>query len=1038
MPATSDQLLQIKELLSKLNTCETSHECLQVASDIGGLVKNNLMLLESANVLPFLKASASNKKSGLEREGGLLGISGVAKVAGRCVGPYLLPLLSMVLDSFADKGQPVREAASLAADNIFALIDPIAAPLLLPILYDAMTRKWQTKMAAINMLVALTKLAPNQIGRALPDIIPVVSECMHETKAEVSKAAISAMINICAIVGNPDIEPHIQLLVDCMAHPDHVSGTVQKLSATTFVAEVTGPALAIMVPLLKRALTDRSAAVVRSTVVIADNLFKLVRVPRDAGQFMPQLLPGLERIVETAAFPEIRALATAARNTLVKAADGSEVATNLETVIMENATPEKTSAKIRSTASTLKIFLAAFSDPAMNYAGFLISELIKQEDFDFEIWKSLLTPCLTPFIIQSDFESLLTDVHKFYLDIHDKSQKNDEESDDDEGEELCNALFSLAYGGMMLLNNTRLRLKRGERYGLCGPNGAGKSTLMRSISLGKLEGFPSQDELRSVFVEHSLQGEQADLPIIDFIAADTRLSHVPRSEIAEALLSVGFETDKQQQPVGTLSGGWKMKLELARAMLCKADILLLDEPTNHLDVGNVAWLEQYLVSQKQVTCIVVSHDSGFLDNVCTHIIHYEKKKLVFYKGNLSKFVEKRPEARSYYTLAATTVKFSFPPPSILLGIRSNTKAILKMTDATYTYPGMSKPSMIDASVQLSLSSRVGIIGPNGAGKSTMIKVLTGEAIPQTGVVWKHPNLRVGYVAQHAFHHLEQHLDLTPNQYIQWRYQGGQDREILEKATRKLTDEDAAQMAKLVPGRDGSTPRRIEYILGRQKLKKSFQYEIKWVGFLHKHNSWMPRETLLELGFNKLVQAFDDQEASREGQGYRELVPSVIRAHIEEVGLDGDIADNNSISGLSGGQKVKVVLAAAMWNNPHMLVLDEPTNYLDREALGGLAVAIRDWGGAVIMISHNREFVEALCPETWLVDAGRVTLMGKTAVLDDHFEDSAEKIAKATSKSNGKKKKPTRNDIKLREIRRRARHMKWLQEGGTKEPDTESD
>jgi elongation factor 3 len=116
-------------------------------------------------------------------------------------------------------------------------------------------------------------------------------------------------------------------------------------------------------------------------------------------------------------------------------------------------------------------------------------------------------------------------------------------------------------------------------------------------------------------------------------------------------------------------------------------------------------------------------------------------------------------------------------------------------------------------------------------------------------------------------------------------------------------------------------------LGRQKLKKSFQYEIKWVGKVHKFNTWIPRELLVENGFGKLVTKFDDYEAAREGLGYRELVPSVIRKHFEDVGLDGDIADYNRISGLSGGQKVKVVIAAAMWQNPHLLVLDEVRFFL---------------------------------------------------------------------------------------------------------------
>ncbi len=188
----------------------------------------------------------------------------------------------------------------------------------------------------------------------------------------------------------------------------------------------------------------------------------------------------------------------------------------------------------------------------------------------------------------------------------------------------------------MLLNNTRLRLRRGQRYGLCGRNGAGKSTLMRAISLGKVDGFPTADELKCVFVEHKLQGTDAGLSVLEFLASDDGLQHLDRTAISATLEAVGFDTERQVQPVGALSGGWKMKLELARAMLLKADILLLDEPTNHLDVGNIAWLENYLITHTNITSLIVSHDSGFLDNVCTYIAHYENKKLVYYKGNLAK------------------------------------------------------------------------------------------------------------------------------------------------------------------------------------------------------------------------------------------------------------------------------------------------------------------------------------------------------------------------------------------------------------------
>ncbi len=210
-----------------------------------------------------------------------------------------------------------------------------------------------------------------------------------------------------------------------------------------------------------------------------------------------------------------------------------------------------------------------------------------------------------------------------------------------------------------------------------------------------------------------------------------------------------------------------------------------------------------------------------------------------------------------------------------------------------------------------------------------------------------------------------------------------------------------------------------------------------------------RETLIEKGFSKFVQEFDDHEASREGLSFRELAPKVISKHFEDIGLDPEIADHNEISGLSGGQKVKVVLAGAMWNNPHFLVLDEPTNFLDRDSLGGLAVAIREYKGGVVMISHNEEFVGALCPEQWHVADGRVTHKGHLAVDQSRFEDSrpgssaVSSVAASAATSaaasavnsedetgelkfkSKKKRKMTKKEKKEQEVRRKLRHIEWL-------------
>lgn len=188
-------------------------------------------------------------------------------------------------------------------------------------------------------------------------------------------------------------------------------------------------------------------------------------------------------------------------------------------------------------------------------------------------------------------------------------------------------------------------------------------------------------------------------------------------------------------------------------------------------------------------------------------------------------MKEKPEASSYYTLSNSNAKFKFPSPGLLTGVKSTTRAIIRMTNCTYTYPGASKPSLKDVTCALTLSSRTAIIGANGAGKSTLIKLLTGETIPQEGRVEKHPNLRIGYIKQHALEHVEMHMEKTPNQYLQWRYANGDDREVLMKQTRVLTPEDKAQMEKMVDLGDGKGGRRIENLMGRQKYKKSFQYEV---------------------------------------------------------------------------------------------------------------------------------------------------------------------------------------------------------------------
>lgn len=627
--------------------------------------------------------------------------------------------------------------------------------------------------------------------------------------------------------------------------------------------------------------------------------------------------------------------------------------------------------------------------------------------------------------LQKECDDMLNNPNK-------KAQHQDEE---EEGEDMCNCEFSLAYGAKILLSNARLQLKRGRRYGLCGPNGVGKSTLLRAIDNGQVDGFPSKNEVCTVYVEHDIDGSEAETHVVDFILNNEQLQQVytQRNEtltkefVTDTLTTFGFTTDMQTSPLCSLSGGWKMKLALARAVLMKADILLLDEPTNHLDTANVAWLCNYLNNATNVSCIIVSHDSGFLDHVCTNIIHYENRKLKNYIGNLSKFVEKVDTAKSYYELEATQFKFKFPEPGFLEGVKTKDKAILKMEHVSFTYPNTERTIIQDASVFCSLNSRIGCIGPNGAGKSTLIKMLTGETEPTSGTVWKHPNLRFAYVAQHAFHHIESHLDKTPVEYIQWRFAPGEDREAQGKATRQVNDEETKAMKEAKTLAPDGVQRKIESILCRRKLKKDYEYEIQWVGLPIDQTSWLPRDVLEDMGFSKMVNEIDIKEAAAQGLLARPLTTANVQKHLEDLGLEAEFGTHSRMRGLSGGQKVKVVLAAATWQQPHIIILDEPTNYLDRDSLGALSQAIKDFGGGVVVISHNGEFIKSVAIETWTVGGGKVDVFNPNATLnlprekvDFKQEDTVTDAFGNTIKVNGPKKKLSNKEKKARDKMRKAR------------------
>lgn len=936
--------------------------------------KDGPSVIHSTGLGEVAVKALADKKSPGSREGVANVISSLARSGAiKALEPIFVEsgLFTALIEAFADKMPAVRTAAIEAVREYVAAMNPWATALVLPaLLHEIKTAgKWQVKIGALDVFNQLVISAPVQMAKLMPEIIPVLSEVIWDTKADVKKASRDSLTKVTALISNKDIERFIPALIDSLINPvEKVPSTIDQLSATTFVSEVDSPTLSLMVPLLSRGLSEKTAKIKRKVAVIVDNMSKLVDSAVTVRPFIPKLLPGLIKVESNLGDPEARAVVTRAINTLrqvgeVPTGDGSDLP---PVKLVEASGPLQTLSAIYK-----KSGVEVGSDSSALYAAKLAANLVNVKNFEPSEWDTL-----APYL---GFTALTPDpatvTREWVVRSASAGEDEDVEDDEEEGEDLCNCQFSLAYGAKILLNTATLRLKRGHRYGLCGKNGTGKSTLMRAITNGQVEGFPSPDEVRTFYVEHDIDGSEEDTSVLQFILNDKRIL-ASQTEVVETLASVGFSDGRQEHAIASLSGGWKMKLALARAMLFKADILLLDEPTNHLDVVNIAWLENYLINLKTCTSIIVSHDSSFLNNTITDVLHLNRFKLRRYRGNLERFVAQVPEAKSYYTLnPAEDYKFKLPNPPLLDGVKTKEKSLLKMRQVGFQYPTQPIQQLYDITLQVSLSSRVAILGPNGSGKSTLVKLLVGDMEPNKGgEVWKHPNLVIGYVAQHAFHHIDCHLDKTPLEYMLWRYQTGEDLEELGKATRVISEEEQQKM------KDGSLvvvdgqKRIIDQILTRKKLKQSYEYEVSFKALSSSENIWLSRDDLIKRGFEKKILEVDTREAQRLGL-LRPLVRREIESHFADFGLEAEFVTHNSMRGLSGGQKVKIVLGAATWRRPHIICLDEPTNYLDRESLAALIDALKVFEGGVLVITHNRDFSESLCQEVWAMRDGHLEASG---------------------------------------------------------------
>mmetsp|Transcript_168167 Transcript_168167/g.322893 ORF Transcript_168167/g.322893 Transcript_168167/m.322893 type:complete len:708 (+) Transcript_168167:81-2204(+) len=553
----------------------------------------------------------------------------------------------------------------------------------------------------------------------------------------------------------------------------------------------------------------------------------------------------------------------------------------------------------------------------------------------------------------------------------------------------------------LLLKDTTFELLKGHRYGIVGHNGAGKTTLMERIAAGAIQELSSS--LRCVHIRHETITERADpkLPAMEFARSIVGSGE----QLNAALDEVGFTEELKRKAIQELSGGWRVRLLLATAVAQRADVLLLDEPTNHLDVDAVHWLVNYLTRDlRDATSLVVSHDAPFLNRVCSDIIHFDDCQLKYYAGNFASFQEQarlhdeqqvravlqvrandgeppvRPAFQSTRTSADDSgFRMHFPVPGKVEGVATSKKTVIEIKNASFKYPMSSDYQLRHVDTKVTMSSRVAIVGPNGAGKSTLLAMLCGEVRPtplenQLGEVNRHRNLRLAYIAQSHVFHLGEYAKCTPVEYVQVRFRNGYDEELQQRLT-SPGDKEEQDSLKRLAAKYGKYGKRIEAVVSRTKRGKEWRYEVQWEGLSEKQNTFESVAKLRQLGVERMATALDERLASvQTGNDDRPLTRREIVRHFENFGLSEEMSAQRSIGVFSGGQKSKLIIGAAFWTKPHVVCLDEPTNFLDFETVDALSRALRSFRGGVLIVSHNEDFLASICNEIWSVRDHQVTVV----------------------------------------------------------------
>lgn len=500
---------------------------------------------------------------------------------------------------------------------------------------------------------------------------------------------------------------------------------------------------------------------------------------------------------------------------------------------------------------------------------------------------------------------------------------------------------SIRRGETLLFDNASFQIHPGQKVGLTGANGCGKSSLfalLRNelvIDKGDVK-LPSDWVMAHVAqeapanerpaIEHVLDGDtewrDLDLKVKDpdhprFLKYQARYEEIDgysaRSRAAQLLDGLGFTSREFEQPAKEFSGGWRVRLNVAKALMCRSDLLLLDEPTNHLDLDAVLWLERWL-KQYTGTLILIAHDRDFLDQLTTHTLHIENQKARLYKGDYSTFERIRTEQLANQQSAFVKqqreiehmqdfVRRFRAKATKARQAQSRLKALEKMEQIApahidspfhFTIPEPEKSpsplmSVHDAAIgygqqaiisgvefAMSPGDRIGLIGPNGAGKSTLIKMLAGELKLLSGNYHQSKEINVGYFAQHQIESLQ--MAHTAMEHI------------------RLLDEECN-------------------------------------------------------GGN----ATENQ----------------LRRYLGSFGFTGNKA-TSKVGPFSGGEKSRLALALLCYQRPNLLLLDEPTNHLDIDMRQALAVALQDYAGAVVLVSHDRHLLKVNSDKLILVAEGRAT------------------------------------------------------------------